>query len=149
MLADAQKRVFTSWKTDKAAPKACQLQAQDDLPSPSYQLVTQLGMVFGGCGDRVEIRHWDAMAILQTVRQALAGCAWEARTSAHGGIWELTDNMQAQQEGASGSQPSQHLPGQHCPIPFPALLANLLSDFGRAAKGLDHHYCAQRHCLLT
>lgn len=149
LLADVQKRVFTSWKTDKAAPKGCRLQARDDLPSPSCQPVTQLGMFFWRCGDRMEIRHRGATAILQTVGQALAVCSWEAHASTHGGIWELTDTMQAQQEGASGLQPSQHPPGQHCPIPFPALLANFLSVFGRGAKGLDHHYLAQRHCLLT
>lgn len=48
LLADVQERGFTSQKTDKAAPKGCRLQAQDDLPSPSCQPLTQLGMVFWG-----------------------------------------------------------------------------------------------------
>jgi len=106
-------------------------------------------MVFWGCGDRVEIRHRDATAILQTLGQALAGCAWETHTSTFGGILELTDTVQEQQEGASGSLPPQHPPAQCCPIPFPALLANLISDFWRDVKRLDYYYAAQRHCWLT
>ena len=64
-------------------------------------------MVFWGCGDRVEVRHQDTTVILQTVGQALAGCAWEAHASAHGGIWELIDTTQAQRESAAFTPPSR------------------------------------------